>query len=115
VWLTTDPDAGDHGLSISEETREALRKEIKFRHGRDFPEGIKPLNKRAVRIKVVIPSSDRALKAWLPYARKRLEPRWLQTLNETGGGKANAQTWWLYFGTITPDQFAAVDILEHRT
>lgn len=80
--------------------------------GREPAANAKFPNKRAVRITVVIPSQDRALKSWLPWARKRLAPEWLNTLTEGGGGKAKAETWFIYRGTIQPARFKVVEIRD---
>ncbi|WP_092177870.1 hypothetical protein [Bosea sp. OK403] len=63
-----------------------------------------------MRIKVVILSNDRSLRLWLPWARKRLRPDWLNIMIETGGGKAKAKIWYLYQGVIEPSRFAEVQV-----
>ena len=94
VWLTTDPGPAGHGLDIPGDT---LREEEQLyleRHGKMPPAG--RYDKRLVRIKVRISSRDPNLKHWPRWAKKRLQPDWYETLNQTGGGKA--ETWYLYFG-----------------
>ena len=109
VWLTTDDDPDGHGLSdgrlLTREERAACARVL----GREPPENARFLNKRAVRIKVMIPSSDRRLVHWPKWARKRLDRDWYSTLDRTGGGKS--ASWYLFFGCITPGQFLAVDHL----
>lgn len=85
VWFTKDDSAAQHGL---------------------MP------RKREVRIAVDIPTTDPKLFRWSRWANKNVTNKaWLKTLTQTGGGKAKADTWWLYFGTIMPDQFVSVDLL----
>jgi hypothetical protein len=87
VWLTTDSNPDGHGLDGS------------------------CLNKRAVRITVRIPTHDRKLKHWPAWGRKRLARWWYAALDEAGGGKS--ESWYLYFGTIPPSAFLAVEDSSH--
>jgi hypothetical protein len=115
VWLTTDSEPEGHGLTDGH----VLTADERAAWGRVFgreppPPGARFPNKRAVRITVKIPSSDKSLVHWPRWARKRLEPSWYDALNRTasGGRKGQERTWWLYFGVISPDRFAAVEILD---
>lgn len=113
VWLTTDRDSDGHGLGAG--ARELTENERRFMlqwKGEMPPEGARWDNKRAVRITVKLSSSDRNLKDWLPWARKRLAPEWLAQLTGAAGGQRKAKTWKLYFGVIPPSAFVAVDVLE---
>jgi hypothetical protein len=47
--------------------------------------------------------------ALTPWARKRLEPAWLDTLTRIGGGSWKAETWYLSFDPIPPSAFTAID------
>lgn len=112
VWLTADPSPEGNGLGEAREMTEAERWQI-FRWRGELPEpGTQWENKRAVRITVKLPSADPRLKDWLPWARKRVDPTWLSQLTVTGGGTRKARRWKLYFGTIPPSAFTAVDVLE---
>ena len=112
VNMTTDSRPDGHGLDaagkiVSEQ--ESAFYAAKF--GWDVPAGTKLENKKAVRLKVKLPSSDRSLKPWLPWARKHAEPDFLDCLMRSSGGIVKARTWWLYFGTIPPSAFVSVDHL----
>ncbi len=102
VWLTSAAAAGkgsDHGLtdgrplSVEEKLERGLPPDAPNR----FPD------KRAVRFTVIIPRGDRRLVPWNAWARKRLDPQWLSTLEQGGGGAALARTWFLYWGAIPHD------------
>jgi hypothetical protein len=97
VWLTTDPGPAGHRLQLYLE-----------HHGKMPPAG--RYDKRLVRIKVRISSRDPNLKHWPRWAKKRLQPDWYETLNQTGGGKA--ETWYLYFGVIPAADFIAVEVAK---
>lgn len=107
VWLTTsgDPSAG-HGLSEgrywTDEEKRLIAAPAELRLVR--------LNKRAVRIAVRIPRSDRRLAYWPKWARGRVAPDWYERLDETGGD--NARSWFLFWGTINPERFVSIDILR---
>jgi len=75
-------------------------------------EGTRYPDKTAVRIKVVIPSADRNLKRWLTFGHKHCEAGLYDSLVRADGHAH--RSWWLYFGTITPDQFRAVDYLKPK-
>jgi hypothetical protein len=109
VWLTIDPDPSGHGLTDGRLLSLDERAVMKRNTGQEPRPGAFYPNKRRIRIKTIIPSSDRLLKPWLPWARKRLKPDWLGILTDTGGGKAKAKTWYIYQGVIPPDKFVAVE------
>ena len=110
VWLASDKNPSGHGLSgrhvLTDEERAAHKKAF----GQDVPKGAMFLNKRAIRIAVKIPRNDRALVHWRKWGKKRLDPKWYETLAKTGGRKD--KTWFIYFGRIPPDWFVAIDDLE---
>jgi hypothetical protein len=108
VWLTTDPDPAGHGLDIPGEPLHQANQLYLEHHGKMPPAG--RYDKRLVRIKIRLPSKDRRLKHWPRWAKKRLQPDWYETLNRTGGGKA--ETWYLYFGTIPAADFIAVEVAK---
>ena len=93
VWFTTDQDPAGHGLGVE----------------MDLPNGGRIPNKRAVRITVSIPSSDRKLVSWMKWGRKHCNPDMFDRLNRSGGGKC--KSWYIYFSTVKPDQFSNIEIL----
>jgi hypothetical protein len=88
VWLTTNRDSGGHGLS----------------DGEQLASGHRVANKRAIRIAVTVPSSDRRLVSWMKWGRKHCEANFFDCLNRGGGGKH--RTWYIYFGVIEPSRFS---------
>jgi hypothetical protein len=108
VWLTTDCNPVGHGLT---DGREATCQE-KILQGLDPAVPARFPDHRAVRITVRIPSSDRKLRHWPAWGKKRLRPDWYRTLSRTGGGKE--KTWWLYWGVIPPERFDAIELLRAR-
>jgi hypothetical protein len=83
--------------------------------GKDWqqvPEIIPTADKTAVRIEVVVPSSDRNLAYWPKWAKRYAGPEVTQALIDTGGGKRKAETWYIYNGTIAPDRFRSVCIRD---
>jgi len=104
VWLTTDPSANGHGLCNRRELTPEEKQLFSVRLDQKafFPD------KRAIRFRVVIPSSDRKLVHWPKWGKKRLERWWYDALNKTGSGKAN--TWWLYWGNIPAEALEAADL-----
>jgi hypothetical protein len=111
VWLTTDKNPAGHGLGEAREMTNAERAAFRQWEGVMPPEGTRWLNKRAVRITVLIPTSDRKLRYWPQWGRKRLSSRDYEGLKVTGGGKA--KTWWLYFGVIRPTCFREIELLDN--
>ena len=93
VWFTTDQDSAGHGLGVE----------------MDLPNGLRVANKRAVRITVSIPSSDRKLVPWMKWGRKHCNPDMFAGLNRSGGGKC--KSWYIYFGAVKPDQFSNIEFL----
>lgn len=102
VWFTTDPEPSGHGLADGEMVTVHLPGEA--------PRQVPTVDKRAVRITVVIPSSDRRLQRWLPWTRKRLGADAVERLVVAGGGNRKAETWFVYLGQVEPARFAAVEI-----
>ena len=93
VWFTTDQDSAGHGLGVE----------------MDLPNGCRVANKRAVRITVSIPSSDRKLVPWMKWGRKNCNPDMFDRLNRSGGGKC--KSWYIYFSAVKPDQFSNIEFL----
>jgi hypothetical protein len=114
VNLTTDPSPTGHGLDNAGHVVTAAESaDYAARFGWDIAAGTVFVNKRAVRIKIRMPSSDRALKAWRTWSRKHCEPGYAERLEAAAGPDGKAKTWWLYFGTVPPSAFMSIDILEH--
>lgn len=113
VNLTTDSNPEGHGLSKGEPLGPEIIAACIRQHG-NAPVNTHWPDKTAIRIKVKIPSSDRSLKRWLTWARKRAEPDYLDRLHKAAGGLGKHRTWWLYFGTISPSRFIAVDFLDEQ-
>jgi hypothetical protein len=112
VWLTTDPSPKGHGLTDGRPLTEQERFVEYQRRGFMPPEGARFPNNRAVRIAVLIPSSDRNLYHWPKWGRKRIAPDWYKRMDRVGGGKS--KTWWIYFGVIPPRSFREIEILAPR-
>jgi len=108
VWFTTDPKPEGHGLYEAKILTDEDRRSYLEVFG-DLPaEGSRYFNKKAVRITVIIPSNDRRLVRWLTWGHKHCEPGLYDALSKGNRHK----TWWLYFGTVAPDQFCAIDVLK---
>lgn len=108
VWFTTDNDPAGHGLTDGRLLTDEEHRQYLKNFGRKPQPGARFPDKRKVRIDVIIPSSDKSLKEWLPWARKRLTAEWLKTLTRIGGGKAKARTWYIYNGVVRPEAFRLV-------
>src|SRR3546814_19701529 len=75
-------------------------------HGVDYPDDLMFPNKKAIRIKVKLPSSDRRLFHWPAWSRKRMSRQWLDALHKAGGPRW--RPWYLYFGVVPPYDFLEV-------
>ncbi|MGH6882740.1 MAG: hypothetical protein ACREFM_17605 [Hypericibacter sp.] len=104
VNLTTSPTPQGMGVQIEDKEVDTVVLKAKGLLPQDAPPTIIFKAKTDIRIAVRVESRDRNLVQWRRFARKRLEPRWRETL-EKGN---RPETWWLYFGTILPDRFAMV-------
>src|SRR3546814_1886518 len=95
VWFTSDGSPQGHGLSdekiLSPEEVQVMRR----MHGVDYPDDLMFPNKKAIRIKVKLPSSDRRLFHWPAWSRKRMSRQWLDALHKAGGPRW--RTWYIYF------------------
>ena len=110
VWLTTDKSPSGHGLDDGHVLTDQEREARALVFGYAPPPGAGVPNKRAIRIKVMIPRNDRSLVAWRQWGKKHLDPQWFKTLSKVGGNKD--ETWFIYFGQIPPDWIVAIDDLE---
>jgi hypothetical protein len=113
VWLTELPEPAGCGLGEARELTETDRLTHLRAFGEMPPPGSRYADKRAVRISVVIPIRDRRLKRWVAYGRKHCELGVYDALIAADGH--SHEHWWLYFGTILPQEFKAVDYLKPIT
>lgn len=112
VNLTTDPDSSGHGLDMGGHIVTPEESAMMAAKGLCVPPGTVFANKREVRIKLKISSSDAKLKHWRPWSRKHCEPGYPDVLERAAGATPRkAKTWWLYFGVISPKSFETIDIL----
>lgn len=112
VNLTTDPDPAGHRLDQGGHVVTAEEAATYALNGFDMPEGTRFLEKRAIRIRVKVPTNDRRLKRWQPWARKNCEPGYPDELAAAAGlNGRKVKSWWLYFGTVPPEAFLAIDVL----
>ncbi|HEY9537593.1 MAG TPA: hypothetical protein VIS03_08360 [Kiloniellaceae bacterium] len=111
VWFTSDGSPQGHGLSdekiLSPEEVQVMRR----MHGVDYPDDLMFPNKKAIRIKVKLPSSDRRLFHWPAWSRKRMSRQWLDALHKAGGPRW--RTWYIYFGVVPPSDF--LEVLDMTT
>jgi hypothetical protein len=107
VWLTTGDTPVGHGLgqkggSILTDPERAYFSRI---NGHAIPPGARFPNKHAVRIKAMIPSSDRRLVPWWKWGRKHCQPDFFDALNAAA---PNWRSAYIYWGVITPERFSEV-------
>lgn len=112
VWLTTSSDSTAHGLGVAREMTEAEREYMGRWRGVVPPAGTMWEDKRAVRIRVKMPSSDSRLKHWWNWSKRRVDPSCRASLIEAGGGPDKARSWYIYFGVIAPADFETIDQME---
>jgi hypothetical protein len=114
VNLTTDSSPLGHGLSDGGPKPPELIAQFVKVYGRP-PPSLNWADKTAVRIRVKLGSADRNLKKWDSWARKRVEPDFLQVLHRVAGPPyGKHKTWWLYFGVVPPSAFVGVDFLDGK-
>jgi hypothetical protein len=69
-----------------------------------------------VRVRVVIPSTDRRLASWPRYVRKYApddrRKNFRNTLREVPGAEAAVPRFWIYFGVIPVERIKAVERVE---
>lgn len=108
VWFTTWNKPEGHGVG-----RGGVLTPVEISYyrtqGRIISDGARFPNKEAIRITVMIPSSDRKLVTWTKWGRKHCEPRFFNALNRKGH---NWRTWYIYFGVIPSARFKSIDVLE---
>jgi len=116
VNLTTDSDPSGHGLDMGGHIVTADEAIVMAAKGFHVPAGTVFANKREVRIRIKLPSSDPKLQRWRSWSRKHCEPGYADILERSAGANIRkAKTWWLYFGMILPTRFEGIDILVPET
>jgi hypothetical protein len=111
VWFTTEPTPEGHGLAEAHVYTDEERRAYYRCFGAMPAKGSGVADKRAVRIRVVIPSSDRRLVPWSKWGRKHCEPGLYDALAKGNRPK----TWFVYFGVIAPDRFTEIKYLNSVT
>jgi hypothetical protein len=115
VWLTTDPSPGGHGvfahggIIVTREIALMLASQgLTARVGDTLPYA----DKQKIRIKVEFQTSrTRGLMKWIDFAKKRkIESDWLRSLYKGAGDHPKPHTWWLWFGTLSPELFQAIEV-----
>lgn len=109
VWLTTMDTPKGHGLTFGEPVTDFERECHRSRYGQNAPTSFTRWpDKSRVRIKVVIPSSDRNLVHWIRWHGKRTEDHFLDLAKLADATRKSSRSWYIHFGTITPDRFLEV-------
>jgi hypothetical protein len=102
IWLTTDANPSEHGLSGGEPMPERIG-QMELPKGNFF-------NKRAIRIEIVWPKDK--VRLWMPWARRRMEENFFNAFIKSGGGIKKAKTWYISFEPIPPSAFKRIEILH---
>jgi len=113
AWFTTNSEPQGHGLTdgaiVDAESLRILNpnKIIPDDMRKVFPD------KRCIRIKVKIPSTDRDLVHWPRWGKRRLTTEWFNALNAAGGAERwQADSWYICFRTVKPSEFLEVKQLR---
>lgn len=113
VNLTTDRHPDGHGLDLGGHVVTDDESVSYAAAGFNIPAETTFVEKRAVRITVKLSSNDPNLKQWRSWSRKHCEDGYADRLERAAGSNGRkARSWWLYFGTIPPSAFTAVDVLR---
>jgi len=109
TWLTTMDTPKGHGLTFGEPVTLEERRNHWARYRQHAPTSFTHWpDKSRVRIKVVIPSTDRRLVQWARW-RGRLAGDGALDLAHLGDAtRLSSRSWYLYFGLIEPRRFAEV-------
>jgi hypothetical protein len=107
VWFTSGDTPNGHGVGekgghLLTDAERAYQSRLQ---GYVVGPGVRFPDKHAVRIKVMIPSSDRRLVPWWKWGRKHCHPELFDALNSTA---PHWQSAYIYWGTVTPDKFLEV-------
>jgi hypothetical protein len=107
VWLTTLPNPSGHGLGSARELTDEDREFHRQWRGVLLPKGARYADKRAVRITIGELPEPRRLVRWSRWGRQRVASHVYGALVRADGSKHGS--WFLYWGVIPPDRFAAVE------
>lgn len=109
TWLSTSPDPDRQGLGPDEpiEMPSNLRQ-------LGLPDRLETIDKRTVRIGVMIPTTDRRLRQWIRYAQGRVGQRMIDLEIKFAGGRAIAEEWFVYLGLIPASRFLRIEIMDER-
>lgn len=106
TWFSTDPNPARSAMGDGTQFV-LVPKELR-------PDGMPALrptvDKRAARITVVIPTTDRNLRRWLPYAQGRLGQRLIDFHVGRAGGRRHVEDWYIYTGLVPASRFQAVEL-----
>ena len=109
-WLTLNPDpAREYGLGFGQMVK--LPPDVSKELGKGWTESV---DKRTARITVKVPSTDRRLKHWIKWIQGRLGQEMLDWYIETGGGKAQAENWYVFLGPIPRSEFMRIEVRGER-
>lgn len=109
-WLTLNPDPErEYGLAFGQMIK--LPPDVSKVLGKSWTPSV---DKRTARITVKIPSMDRNLKHWIKWIQGRLGQEMLDWYIESGGGKAQAENWYVYLGTIPRSAFTRIEVRGMR-
>jgi len=112
INLTTDPDPSGHGLDMGGHVVTEAEAANSATSGHLVPAGTVFANKREVRIEIKLPAADPKLKQWRTWSRKHCEPGFAAALERAADPTGRKpRSWWLYFGTVSPQTFKTVKIL----
>ena len=69
-------------------------------------------DKHKIRIRIeFLTSKTRGLHKWLDFAKKeKIDRDWLKRLHAGAGDDPKPHTWWLWFGTLPPETFQAIEV-----
>jgi hypothetical protein len=110
IWLTTRGEGDAHGLRQGGAfLTDDERREAREWGGELPPKSMRHAKDASIRISVEIDTNDRYLHEWLPWARKNVAPDMMALLHPIGSNLHIAKSWRLYFGSISPSRFVAVD------
>lgn len=107
VWLTKDPVPIGHGLGEAGEMTNEDRQFVLRWKGVLPPAGTRWLDKTAARITLRDLPDVTKIVRWSRWGRRNCQPGVYDGLVRAGGSKH--RSWYVYFGHIPPEFFAAVE------
>lgn len=110
VWLTVDPHPNEHGLGSPRELTDDDRQFVHQWSGVLPPKGARWADKSAVRITIGEVPEPSDLVRWCHWGRQHVASDIYDRLTRAGGAKH--RSWFLYWGIIPPDCFAAVEFRD---